>query len=189
MGVVTEDHGCTGPRRTALIVVTFSISVPALYGGCGFATKISRVEFAELCSDLVEKTVDLTKKALREASVKIPDVDHVVLVGGTTRLAMVQERLGQLFRGKPLNHQINPDEAVAYGAAIHAAIIRGSAGAFKDVRLVDLTPLSLGIEVQNGNMCVLIRRNTPIPATVTGVFTTIIYDNCTKNTCRDAHNA
>jgi len=134
--------------------------------------KLTRAMFESLTRDLVEKTREPIERALSDAKLRPQDIDEIILVGGMTRVPMVQRFIRDIF-GKEPNKSVNPDEAVAIGAAIQAAILAGTEGAKdKDVVLVDVTPLTLGVEVKGGLMEPIIPRNTTIPVRKSKIFTT-----------------
>ncbi|XP_055374040.1 major heat shock 70 kDa protein Ba isoform X3 [Condylostylus longicornis] len=160
-------------KRTLSSSTEASIEIDALFEGVDFYTKISRARFEELCADLFRSTLHPVEKALNDAKMDKGQIHDIVLVGGSTRIPKVQNLLQQFFNGKSLNLSINPDEAVAYGAAIQAAILTGSKDSkIQDVLLVDVAPLSLGIETAGGVMTKIIERNTRIPCKQTQTFST-----------------
>eukprot|EP01137_Pigoraptor_chileana_P033651 Opistho-2@24877 len=149
------------------------VEVEALYDGIDFNAVVTRAKFEELCSDLFLNCINPVDKVLKDAKVKKTEVDDIVLVGGSTRIPKVQALLRDFFGGKELNKSINPDEAVAYGAAVQAAILTGTRSKrTENVLLLDVVPLSLGIEMQGGIMSVVVPRNTTIPCVKTSIFTT-----------------
>lgn len=162
-------------KRTLSSSTEATIEIDALYEGIDFYTKISRARFEELCADLFRSTLEPVEKALADAKLDKRSIDDVVLVGGSTRIPKIQSMLQNFFCGKQLNLSINPDEAVAYGAAVQAAILTGegsNSSTLQDVLLVDVAPLSLGIETAGGVMTNIIERNSRIPCKQTQTFTT-----------------
>jgi molecular chaperone DnaK len=130
--------------------------------------KLTRARLEEMIKDLVDRTIEIVEKALKDAKLRPEDIDDVVLVGGSTRIPLVQQRIREFF-GKEPHKGVHPDEVVAVGAAIQAGILSGQV---KEILLVDVTPLSLGVETYGGVMTVLIPRNTPIPYRKCEIFTT-----------------
>lgn len=160
-------------KRTLSSSTEATIEIDALYEGIDFYTKVSRARFEELCSDLFRGTLQPVEKALNDAKMDKGQIHDVVLVGGSTRIPKIQQLLQNYFNGKSLNLSINPDEAVAYGAAVQAAVLSGETDSkIQDVLLVDVTPLSLGIETAGGVMTKIIERNARIPCKQTQTFTT-----------------
>jgi len=137
--------------------------------------KLTRARLEEMIKDLIDRTMEIVKRALEEAKLTPQDIDDVVLVGGSTRIPLVQQKIKEFF-GKEPHKGVNPDEVVAVGAAIQGGVLSGEV---KDVLLIDVTPLSLGIETLGGVMTVLIPRNTPIPTRKCEIFTTAA-DNQTQ---------
>ena len=157
---------CEEHKKKLTSVQSTVIDIDNFYQRHDLRVVLSRDKFEELNHNLFKKSIDLVKTTLEEKNINVSVIDDVVLVGGTTRIPKVQEMLSQLFDGKPLNHWINPDEAVAKGAAIQAAYLNGQQlDGSTDLELKDVTPLSLGIRIKGGDMSVIIRRNSPVPTT------------------------
>jgi len=161
-------------KRILSSTTSANIEIDSLYQGIDFLTTLSRAKFEELCGKQFKDTLQSVEKALTDAKLSKKDIHEIVLVGGSTRIPKVQQILSDYFNGKELCKSINPDEAVAYGAAVQAAVLTGTAtGAADAIVLIDVAPLSLGIETgAHGEMAKIIDRNSQIPCKKTQTFTT-----------------
>lgn len=166
---------CERAKCTLSSSAKATIEIDALFEGIDFLSSITRARFEDICQDFFRNCLIPVEKVLSDAKMSKSKVSEVVLVGGSTRIPKVQELLKNFFNGKELCKELNPDEAVAYGAAVQAAILNGGQGSeetTKDIVLIDVAPLSLGIAVEGVKMEPIITRNSTIPCTKSKVFTT-----------------
>ena len=160
-------------KRDLSSVHQVKVTIEGIMDGIDFSETITRARFEELCADLFKKTLKPVEQVLDDAGMKKAEIDEVVLVGGSTRIPKVQQLIKDFFNGKEPNRGINPDEAVAFGAAVQGGILGGEQSEeTKDILLIDVTPLTLGIETVGGVMTKVIPRGTVIPAKKSQIFTT-----------------
>jgi L1 cell adhesion molecule like protein len=164
---------CENAKRNLSSSTVSSIEIDSLFEGIDFNTTITRAKFENICEDLFRKTMDPVEQVLRDSKLSKNDINEIVLVGGSTRIPKIQQLLSDFFNGKELCKSINPDECVAYGAAVQAAILTGSKDQkISELLLLDVCPLSLGLETSGGVMTKIINRNTTIPAKKSQIFST-----------------
>lgn len=165
---------CERAKRTLSSSIQANIELDTLFEGIDFNSIITRAKFEDMNMDYLRKCMEPVMKVLKDAKLSKSLVHEIVLVGGSTRIPKIQEMLSEFFNGKELNKSINPDEAVAFGATVQAAILSGhdSSEKLQDMILLDVTPLSLGLETAGGVMTTLIKRNSVVPAKKSETFST-----------------
>jgi L1 cell adhesion molecule like protein len=164
---------CERAKRTLSSVAQTTVEVDSLYSGEDFSASISRARFEEINGAMFKSTLDPVERVLKDSKMAREKVDDIVLVGGSTRIPKIQSLVSEYFGDRQLNKSINPDEAVAYGAAVQAAILTGHAGQNNDFVLVDVTPLSLGVAMQGDVFGIVVPRNSSIPTMKSRTFTTV----------------
>lgn len=174
---------CERAKRFLSTAIRASIDIDSLADGIDFVTYLTRARFDELCAPLFRITINVVESTLKDIEMTCDDIDTVVLVGGSTRIPKIQQLLQNFFKGKKIDKTVNPDEAVAYGAAVQAAIIHGNASKeLANMELLEVTPLTLGVsgfieQDQAPHMLALIKRNTPIPVSISKIFGTNVGKN------------
>jgi L1 cell adhesion molecule like protein len=165
---------CERAKRTLSSVTQTTVEVDSLFQGEDFSANITRARFEEINAALFKSTIEPVDKVLKDAKMAREKVDDIVLVGGSTRIPKIQSLVSEFFGGRQLNKSINPDEAVAYGAAVQAAVLTGQTSEkTQDLLLLDVAPLSLGVAMQGDVFGIVVPRNTPIPTNKSRTFTTV----------------
>jgi len=164
---------CESAKRTLSTATVANMEVDSLFDGNDFSATLTRAKYESLCGDIFQRTMAPVEQVLKDSGLTKKDIHDIVLVGGSTRIPKIQSLLSEYFDGKELNKSINPDEAVAYGAAVQAAILSGHSDEKLDsLLLLDVTPLSLGVETAGEVMTAIIPRGTTVPTKKTQTFST-----------------